>query len=90
MYRMEDVGHPEISPDGKRVAYTVTSVDREADKRLTSIWMVDWKGAEDNYGNTSSYRAGKRFGWNGLQTDYLRDCTVNCGAAGMLFPSFAG
>jgi dipeptidyl aminopeptidase/acylaminoacyl peptidase len=47
MYRMQQVGNPQCSPDGKWVAYTVTSVDRQADKRHTAIWMVNWDGTQD-------------------------------------------
>jgi dipeptidyl aminopeptidase/acylaminoacyl peptidase len=47
VYRMQQVGNPQVSPDGKWIAYTVTSVDREADKRRTAIWMVNWEGTED-------------------------------------------
>ena len=47
IYRMEQVGNPQVSPDGKWVAYTVTSIDREADKRRTAIWMVNWEGTQD-------------------------------------------
>ena len=45
-YRAQDIGDPRVSPDGKWVAYTVTGVDRDADKLKTSIWMVSWDGAE--------------------------------------------
>ncbi len=44
IYRTQQVGNPQCSPDGKWIAYTVTVVDREADKRRTSIWMVNWEG----------------------------------------------
>jgi dipeptidyl aminopeptidase/acylaminoacyl peptidase len=44
IYRTQQVGNPQCSPDGKWIAYTVTIVDREADKRRTSIWMVNWEG----------------------------------------------
>ena len=47
IYRMQEVGHAQTSPDGKLIAYTVTSVDREADKRHTSIWMVNWEGTQN-------------------------------------------
>jgi dipeptidyl aminopeptidase/acylaminoacyl peptidase len=47
VYRMEEVASPQVSPDGKWIAYTVTTVDREADKRLTAIWMVNWEGTQD-------------------------------------------
>jgi dipeptidyl aminopeptidase/acylaminoacyl peptidase len=43
IYRTQQVGNPQTSPDGKWIAYTVTIIDREADKRRTSIWMVNWE-----------------------------------------------
>ena len=47
IYRTQQVRDAQVSPDGKWVAYTVTSVDREADKRRTAIWMVNWEGTQD-------------------------------------------
>jgi Tol biopolymer transport system component len=47
IYRMQEVGEPRVSPDGKFIAYTVTGNDRESDKRRTSIWMVSWDGTQD-------------------------------------------
>ena len=44
LYRMQDVSNPQCSPDGKWIAYTVTTVDRDADERRTSIWMINWEG----------------------------------------------
>ena len=46
LYRLHDVADPQCSPDGKWVAYTVSTTDREADKRTTNIWMVSWDGAQ--------------------------------------------
>jgi dipeptidyl aminopeptidase/acylaminoacyl peptidase len=43
--KMRAVGDPQVSPDGKWVAYTVGTVDGEKDKRDTDIWMVSWDGA---------------------------------------------
>jgi dipeptidyl aminopeptidase/acylaminoacyl peptidase len=45
IYRTQQVANPQCSPDGKWIAYTVTIIDRDADKRRTSIWMVNWEGA---------------------------------------------
>ncbi len=47
IYRMQEVSDPQVSPDGKMIAYTVTSVDRDADNRKTAIWMVNWEGSQD-------------------------------------------
>lgn len=57
IYRMDEVGNPQISPDGKWIAYTSTFIDREADKRVSSVWMVNWEGTQDvrlTYGPESS------------------------------------
>jgi len=44
--KIKIVGDPQVSPDGKWVAYTVGTVDTEKDKRDTDIWMVSWDGVE--------------------------------------------
>jgi len=45
--RLKSVGDPQLSPDGKWVAYTVGTVDLEKDKRDTDLWMVAWEGGEE-------------------------------------------
>jgi dipeptidyl aminopeptidase/acylaminoacyl peptidase len=47
VYRMQKIGNPQISPDGTWVAYTVTSIDKDADKRRTALWMVNWEGTQN-------------------------------------------
>jgi len=44
--RLAAVGDPQRSPDGLWVAYTLTTIDAEKDKRNTDIWMVKWDGSE--------------------------------------------
>jgi dipeptidyl aminopeptidase/acylaminoacyl peptidase len=39
-YAFEFVTEPQISPDGKLVAYVITKVDRAQNRRTTSIWMA--------------------------------------------------
>ena len=46
-YRMREVGDPQVSPDGKWIAYTVRSVDRDADKRVSAIWLANWEGTQN-------------------------------------------
>lgn len=46
IYRLQTLSDANISPDGKWVAYTVSSVDSAKDKRNTDIWMVSWDGKE--------------------------------------------
>ena len=45
--RLKAVGDPQLSPDGKWVAYTVGTIDLEKDKRDTDLWMVSWDGKEE-------------------------------------------
>lgn len=40
VYLLKNIGDPQISPDGKWVAYSVSSVDTVKDKRNSDIWMV--------------------------------------------------
>ncbi|MDP2055978.1 MAG: S9 family peptidase, partial [Acidobacteriota bacterium] len=44
--RILGVGDPQRSPDGLWVAYTVTTIDAEKDRRNTDVWMVKWDGSE--------------------------------------------
>lgn len=44
--RIRNVGDPQRSPDGRWVAYTVSTMDAEKDRRDSDLWMVSWDGAE--------------------------------------------
>ncbi|MEP7117838.1 MAG: prolyl oligopeptidase family serine peptidase, partial [Acidobacteriota bacterium] len=44
--RIVAIGDPQRSPDGIWVAYTVTAIDAEKDKRNTDLWMARWDGSE--------------------------------------------
>ncbi len=43
-FAFENISDAHISPDGKQVAYVVTTVDQKKNRRATSIWMVDIDG----------------------------------------------
>ncbi|MDQ2841155.1 MAG: S9 family peptidase [Acidobacteriota bacterium] len=45
--KLHDVSNPQMSPDGKWVAYTVSSIDTKTDKRQTHIWMANWEGNQE-------------------------------------------
>ncbi len=47
LVNFKDVGDPQVSPDGKWVAYTVSTVDKTADKRDTDVWMVSSDGSQN-------------------------------------------
>src|ERR1700756_4430717 len=46
MMQMHRVGSPEISPDGKWVAYTVATPDMGANRNASDIWIVPTGGGE--------------------------------------------
>lgn len=39
------VASPDISPDGSKVVYAVTSNDLERDEAVTHVWMAQWDGS---------------------------------------------
>lgn len=44
--RLSLLGDPQVSPDGKWVAYVQSSVDVSKDKRNADVWMISWDGKE--------------------------------------------
>ena len=46
VYLLQSIRDASVSPDGKWVAYTLSSVDTAKDKRNSDIWMVSWDGEQ--------------------------------------------
>jgi dipeptidyl aminopeptidase/acylaminoacyl peptidase len=46
LFRLHDVGDPQLSPAGDWIAYTVKTIDAKADKSETHIWMTSFDGAK--------------------------------------------
>src|SRR2546426_3735872 len=44
--RLRGVGDPQISPDGRRVAFVMTTASAERDDYLSNVWVVDVNGGE--------------------------------------------
>jgi dipeptidyl aminopeptidase/acylaminoacyl peptidase len=44
--RIRFVSDPQIAPDGRRVAFVVTTLSEEKDQYLSNIWVVDTAGGE--------------------------------------------
>jgi len=44
LYSFHVPADPQISPDGRRVVYTVQRVERETEKKYTNLWLVDAEG----------------------------------------------
>ena len=45
-FAFEQAGDPRISPDGKSVAYTVATIDRKANRRMSRIWVSPLDGGQ--------------------------------------------
>ena len=43
-FAFENAGDPQISPDGKWVAYTVTTIDQKTNRRMSRIWIAALDG----------------------------------------------
>src|SRR5450755_1475403 len=44
---IRDVDEPNLSPDGKSVAYVVGTVDLAKDKQPRNLWLAKWDGSEN-------------------------------------------
>src|SRR5215831_18585774 len=53
-FAFEFLSDPNISPDGKLVAYVVTKIDRAQNRRNSSIWMVATDGSRAPWQFTTS------------------------------------
>lgn len=47
-FKVQDVGSPELSPDGEWIVYTVTTTDVAADRRNTDLWKIKWDGTSQS------------------------------------------
>jgi dipeptidyl aminopeptidase/acylaminoacyl peptidase len=47
IYRLPAVSDPQLSPDGKWVSYTLSTMDSIKDSRNSDVWMVSWDGGQD-------------------------------------------
>src|SRR6266852_4448096 len=44
-YKLVSVGNPRLAPDGRRVAFPVTTVVEDKDRRHTEIWLTPVDGS---------------------------------------------
>jgi dipeptidyl aminopeptidase/acylaminoacyl peptidase len=62
-FNFKFVGDPELSPDGKLLAYTVTRIDRAANRRMTAIWLAPVDGSAPPRQLTASHLSSSAPRW---------------------------
>ena len=63
MFRIQRVSDPQLSPDGKTVAYVIGVVDKAANKTNTDIWLIPMSGGEPKQ-LTNSPKADRHPRWS--------------------------
>jgi len=58
LYKLTPTNHPRISPDGKRIAFVVTSIDEHKLDYRSSIWIVPTAGGEAQQFTSGAANAG--------------------------------
>lgn len=72
LYEITWVGESEISPDGRRVAFVATKMDRESDRYRSAIWMVDTAGGAPRQFTAGAKRDGSpRWSPDGTQLAFM-------------------
>ncbi|HXD34817.1 MAG TPA: S9 family peptidase [Pyrinomonadaceae bacterium] len=63
-FAFEFIADPNLAPDGKLVAYVVTKVDRNQNRRNSSIWMVATDGSRAPWQFTTSPQSANSPRWS--------------------------
>ncbi len=72
MHKVKAVGDPRCSPEGKWIAYTLSTVDVAGDKRDTDIWMASVDGAQNiRVTSSTDSESSPRWSPDGKQLSFL-------------------
>jgi Tol biopolymer transport system component len=63
-FAFEFISDPNLSPDGKLVAYVVTKIDRAQNRRNSSIWMTATDGSRTPWQFTTSPQTSNSPRWS--------------------------
>ena len=63
-YAFEFLGDPRLSPDGRLVAYVVTTVDQRQNRRLSQIWLAPADGSRPPRQFTTSPQSSNSPRWS--------------------------
>ena len=75
LFEIRMVADPQVSPDGRRVAFVVSTLDREANRYRSSIWMASSIGDEEPYQftNGGGLDSSPRWSPDGSRLTFLSD-----------------
>jgi dipeptidyl aminopeptidase/acylaminoacyl peptidase len=79
---MTRVGSPQISPDARRVIYTVTELDWSENKRDTRLWMANVDGTDARPFTASAGDGSARWSPDGRWISFVRDAEKESGGEG--------
>src|SRR2546423_975591 len=63
-FSFEFISDPQVSPDGRLVAYVVTKIDRAQNRRNSSIWMAATDGSRAPWQFTTSPQSSNSPRWS--------------------------
>ncbi len=72
IYRLQSLTDAHVSPDGKWLVYTITTIDSAKDKRNSDIWMTSWDGtANVQLTNSPDGETSPRFSPDGKYISFI-------------------
>ena len=89
--RIRFVSDPQISPDGRRVAFVVTVLSEERDEYLSNVWIVDTDGGEPRRFTAGPRRdTAPRWSPDGTRLAFLSERTLKEKAQLYVMPADGG
>lgn len=73
LYDMAHPAQPAISPDGRRIVYTLRTADREVDRNVTALWRVDTVGGQARQLTQGTADSSPAWSPDGTMIAFLRD-----------------
>jgi dipeptidyl aminopeptidase/acylaminoacyl peptidase len=83
-FAFEFVGDPRVSPDGRLVAYVLTTIDQRQNRRQSNIWLADADGARPPRQFTTSPQSSTSPRWSpdGRSLAFLSSRPADSGGVG--------